>query len=319
MKTLKQLSTTVVIATAITMGSATLTSGRATAQSFQDPEVAAAPSGMPLSTPKSTQTSQMGTQALAQPSGGSFFAPVENVAQQINSFIGDVTGFVKNDIFGSLNNLLSSAMGSLNVPDLQQVTDDIMKTATSQRTGTQLSEALENKTSGQGNGSYAIRSDYNDQAQRNAAIGTTNGATLTHAAQQASKQKLDATNQDTQRNVQLAQESQNLDVTQQILQNLSQQTALNAQVQNRLYAEAQQARSASALGLTLEVQTAKQVGAANIANRQSNIASGNMASLQAGMMMMPGGATLGSDSTESGNSPGYFNNESNASLGLDRE
>ena len=96
-------------------------------------------------------------------------------------------------------------------------------------------------------------------------------------------------------------------MSQQILQNLSQQTALSAQVQNRLYAEAQQARTDRALGLVLNAQTAKEISAANIASRQSNIASGNIASLQSGMMMMPGGATLGSDSSSSGNSAGYFN------------
>lgn len=307
MKTPKRLSTILIVATATTMGSTILVSGRATAQSFQDPAAVAAQSGTPISTQTSAQISQMGTQAVAQQSGGSFFAPIENVGQEINSFIDDVTGFVKNDVFGSLNNLLSSAMGSVKVPDLQQVTDNIMKTATSERAGIHLSEALENKTSGQGDGSYAIRSDYNDQAQRSAAIGTANGATLTRGAQETSKQKLDATRENTEKNIQLGQESQNLDVTQQILQNLSQQTALSAQVQNRLYAEAQQARTDRALGLVLNAQTAKEISAANIASRQSNIASGNIASLQSGMMMMPGGATLGSDSSSSGNSAGYFN------------
>jgi hypothetical protein len=104
---------------------------------------------------------------------------------------------------------------------------------------------------------------------------------------------LEATRQDTEQNVQLGEESQSLDVTQQILQNLSQQTALSAQVQMRNLQEAQQARTDRAINNVLLSQAAKEISALNTGERRGSTASGNQASYQAGMLMLPGGGYLG--------------------------
>lgn len=104
-----------------------------------------------------------------------------------------------------------------------------------------------------------------------------------------------ATRQDTQTIINLGEESQSLDVTQQILQNLSQQTALNGQINERIFQEAQQARIDRALNNTLITQTAKELAAINTADRRKSIAAGNAMSQQAGLLMMPGGVTLGND------------------------
>ncbi|WP_414553069.1 hypothetical protein [Anabaena sp. CCY 0017] len=93
----------------------------------------------------------------------------------------------------------------------------------------------------------------------------------------------------------MGEESQNLDVTQQILQNLSQQTALNSRVKERMLQESQQARIDRALINTITAQTAKELSAINTADRRKSIAAGNAATQQMGLLIMPGGMTLGAD------------------------
>ncbi|MEG4576387.1 hypothetical protein QUA56_27490, partial [Microcoleus sp. N3A4] len=144
-----------------------------------------------------------------------------------------------------------------------------------------------------------IMSDLDAQAQRSAAIGIADGATLSKEAQTNSFQVLEATRQDTEQNIQLGEESQSLDVTQQILQNLSQQTALSAQVQMRNLQEAQQARTDRAINNVLLSQAAKEISALNTGERRGSTASGNQASYQAGMLMLPGGGYLGKPSGSS--------------------
>lgn len=256
-------------------------------------------STQPTTTLPSLETPTVTTQQTTPTNTGgtAFFASVQSVTNQINSFIGDITGFIQNDIFGSINNILQDALGSIKIPDLQKITNDIMGTSTSSNAAMDLSEKLENRRNG-GENSYAIRSSYNSEAQRNAAIGIANGATLSTSAQQASKQKLDATEDNTERSFELGQESQGSDVTQHIMQNVSSQLALNAQVNSRLYEEAQQARTDRALGNVISAQMAKELAGINTADRQNSIASGNMAIQQQSMMMLPGGGTLVSDSSE---------------------
>jgi len=234
------------------------------------------------------------------PTAGSFLAPIEDVFKQVNDFIGDIQGFVQNELFGSLNELLSSSLGAIQIPDLSQVSSQIIKAPTSQTEGTKLSDLLETKSSKlDGKGSYTIMSDLDAQAQRSAAIGIADGATLSKEAQNNSFQVLEATRQDTEQNVQLGEESQSLDVTQQILQNLSQQTALGAQVQMRNLQEAQQARTDRAINNVLLSQAAKEISAINTGDRRGSTASGNQASYQAGMLMLPGGGYLGKPSGSS--------------------
>lgn len=245
-----------------------------------------------------TQTSGVNTPA----SSGSFFAPIESVVKQVNEFMGDIGGFVQNELFGTLNQILSSSLGAIKLPDLSQVSSQIMKASTSSTEGTKLSDLLETKSSQlDGKGSYVIMSEFDGQAQRNAAIGIADGSTLSQQAQANSRQILEATKQDTQQNLQLGEESQSLDVTQHILQNLSQQTALNAQVNERILQEAQQGRTDRAINNVLLSQAAKEISAINTSDRRGSIASGNQASVQAGMLMLPGGGYLGkpSDSTTS--------------------
>ncbi|MBW4568784.1 MAG: hypothetical protein KME31_12390 [Tolypothrix carrinoi HA7290-LM1] len=288
-------SKVLLLALVIALSSAIINTTRAAALT-QDPANATTQAGQSTNTPTSTEITQIRTKAANQTTGSSFFAPIENVVQSVNNFIDDVTGFVHNDVFGSLNNLLSSTLGAVKVPVLNQVSDNIMKSSTANNEGTKLSETLENKIGGEG--SYAIKDDFNKQAERAAAIGVANGATLSTQAQQRSAEQLLAAQTATHNSNQLSQDSKNQDVTQRIMQNISQQTALNTQTNEMLIQEAQQARTDRAVNNVLTAQAAKEIAAINTSSRRADAASGNAASQQAGMLMLPGGGTIGADDVD---------------------
>ncbi|MEG4577141.1 hypothetical protein QUA56_31385 [Microcoleus sp. N3A4] len=112
----------------------------------------------------STQETTVKTSA---PTAGSFLAPIADVFKQVNDFIGDIQGFVQNELFGSLNELLSSSLGAIQIPDVSQVSSQIIKAPTSQTEGTKLSDLLETKSSKlDGKGSYKC-----DSFSRNREIG----------------------------------------------------------------------------------------------------------------------------------------------------
>ncbi|MDF5708245.1 MAG: hypothetical protein PUP90_11310 [Nostoc sp. S4] len=229
--------------------------------------------------------------AVSNKTTGSIFT--SDTASQINDFVGDVKNFAQNDLFNPLGNLLNSTLGAIQIPDLNKVLARIMNGSANNDPGAVLSETLENKTNGQS--SYGIREDLSKYATRTVATEIANQATLSQTAQSQMAQIKQATQQDTQENVSLGEESQGLDVTQQILQNLSQQTALSSRVNERMLIEAQQARIDRALSNTLTAQTAKELSAINTADRRKSVAAGNAATQQAGLLIMPGGITLGSD------------------------
>jgi hypothetical protein len=226
-----------------------------------------------------------------QVNGNNIF--VENTENQINDFLGDVKNFVQEDLFSPITNLINSTIGAFQIPDISKLWNQIIGGSASQDPGAILSEILENKTNGQS--SYGIRADIGKDTTRNVVTEIANQTTLSQTAQTQMAQVQQVTQQDTQKIISLGEESQSLDVTQQILQNLSQQTALNSQINQRIFQEAQQARIDRALNNTLFTQTAKELAAINTADRRKNIAAGNAMTQQAGLLMMPGGVTLGDE------------------------
>ena len=218
---------------------------------------------------------------------------VANTGNQINDFLGDVQSFVQDDVLSPVNTLIQSTLGAFQVPDLSQLWSQIMGGSANRDPGAVLSETLENKTNDRP--SYSIRADLSKSVSRATATGVADQSTLNQDAQNLMVQVRLAAQQKTQENVRLGEESQGLDVTQQIMQNLSQQSALNAQVNERVLQEAQQARVDRAIANTLSAQTASELATLTTADRRRTISAGNAASQQGGLFMMPGGVTLGSD------------------------
>jgi hypothetical protein len=217
---------------------------------------------------------------------------IEDVFEQVSSTFSGIADFFTN-ISGTVSAALSDALGDFGVPDLASVLEQLENTPTSSDEGAKLSEALENRQSG--NGSFAIRSDLANQATRRTAVAVMNAATLGKDAQQLMVQQAQVAQQAIEENARLAEESQNLDVTQQIMQNLSQQSALEARVNRQLLQEAQQARVDRSISNTLSAQIAEEVSAANIADRRQEIGSANMSIQHTGLISLPGGYYLGAE------------------------
>lgn len=232
-----------------------------------------------------TSTISTGQQAINQG---------DDIIDQFRSLLGRVRDFFV-DLPGTLGNIINGALGQYGVPDLETVTTQVEETATSQEEGAALSEVLENRQPGQG--SYAIRTDLAKQASRETALEITSAATLSQTAQQNMARRAQATQEETAQNVQLGEESQSLDVTQQIMQNLSQQTALNSRVNERVLQEAQQARVDRAIANAIHAQQARELSVITTTDRRQHIAAGNAANQQTGLLSLPGGYYLGSEET----------------------
>ncbi|MBW4475147.1 MAG: hypothetical protein KME45_32920 [Stenomitos rutilans HA7619-LM2] len=217
------------------------------------------------------------------------------LGNQVSSIFGGIQSFVTN-LPRTFESVLNGALGAFGIPDLKQTTDQAGSTPTSSNESAALSEQLENQQGGQG--SYAIRHDIAGKASRDTALGIAYAATLSQSAQQALAQRAQQTAQQTQANTQLGQESQSLDVTQQILQNLSLQTALNGQVNQEVLKEAQQGRVDRAIANTLSAQQARDLSMITTTDRRRGIAAGNAATQQTGLMTLPGGFYLGSETSD---------------------
>lgn len=247
---------------------------------------------IPITQARATTQAPTTSQAIAPSSTNNNSLEIDNLIDllsQIVDFFATIPGVV--------GETLSDTLGDLGIPDLISVLDDLEDNPTSDDEGATMSEVLESRQGGSGNGSFAIRSDLANQAVRENAIGLINAASLSENAQQDMVQRAQIAEQATNQNTQLGQESQNLDVTQQILQNVSMQSALNGQLNQQLLQESQQARIDRAISNSLSAQIAKEMSAVNIADRRQEIGTKNMSVQQTGLISLPGGYYLGRDSS----------------------
>ena len=207
-------------------------------------------------------------------------------SNEIQGFIDDVRSFVRSDFFGNIKQLVQNSIGSVDIPDLGQVVSEIMK-------GSLPSDGVtSNKLENNLPNSYAIRQDLANQSERVGAVEVAQNKTMSKDAQQQSLETLELSANSEIESSQMSDDSQNTDTSQQILQNISQQLKNNAAIANLQYKEASQARQDRALGLNLTAQVAKELNAANVGDRQSQIATGNRAVSQGSLLMMPGGSVL---------------------------
>jgi len=89
-------------------------------------------------------------------------------------------------------------------------------------------------------------------------------------------------------NIELGDQSQTLDVSQQILQNLSRQQALSASNQSILITQNQQAQVDRAMGNLLQAQTAEELAKINARTRRETAGSNDLLQRQWGLVRVPG-------------------------------
>lgn len=239
-----------------------------------------------------TQNNQQQESANQTTSKQSNSLSLQEITEQVNGLIRDVRGFVEQDVFGSFNQILKTALGSLKIPDLGDIVQDIMKANTLPNEG-KIANQLENNLPN----SYAIREDIANVAERTAAIGVAQGSALSKQAQEKSKQTLQASASAQEESGAMASNSEATDTSQQILRNISVQLKANAEIADLQMQEAQQARIDRALSLSMEAQAAKELSETNTRERQQSITERNGTALYSGLISMPGGAILDNNST----------------------
>ncbi|MBE9124732.1 MULTISPECIES: hypothetical protein [unclassified Coleofasciculus] len=273
---------------------------------------------------------------------GSNSNTASGIGGSIQSFFRDITGWINSEpdiqVATSLNGdgaslqaqKIESVKGAAQIPDLKNLKKQVMEDK-SGTPGQRLSQNLETKGESI---SYANRDDYNQQVERRATLGIAYGSAISQEAQQQIIERQEKSQENTQKaaavvansikaaqqsgslaksNQQLAQESQELDVTQQIMQNISAQTGLIsqqefaqsiqlavladqngrlAQTNQALLEEEYQGRIDRAYENVLTAQIAKEVSASTTAERRRSVSAGNLASQQLGMTMLAGNRPL---------------------------
>lgn len=252
------------------------------------------------------------TNSTGQPlSTGGFAGPLRgstpnqvNVTEQPTEIINTARGILENpsrwlniaNLFGfnngAINQLLQSTLTGLGIPDLSQLSAAIFRGSGDNTAPFKLAAALENRTD---KPSFGIKADLAHSSERDASRGTAYGSVLSQQAQAQGKQNLTVVGNAASTSDSLAQESQGLDVTQQILQNVSLQMGKQAEIEAAQFGEAQQARIDRAQDLLLQSQMAESITGRNVADRRNERTTARSAARGMTWLNLPGGKTLAGD------------------------
>jgi len=247
----------------------------------------------PLTVPTDIQQSIQTTTSVLDGVG------LGNVSSEIRSVLAQLSGwFNLGAIFGSdgaIAQVLQGNLSGLGIPDTSKTAATIFQDGNVGVSST-LANRLEIKTQ---QPSFGVKADLNHSSDRDAARGIAYSSAISESAQTQGAQRLQSVSNAATVNTQLGQESQTLDVTQQIMQNLSGQMAQDAQIQASLYGEAYQARIDRANGLILQTQMAELLNGKNASERRAEIAANRGAGRGAAFLNLPGGKVLDGSSAPS--------------------
>lgn len=209
---------------------------------------------------------------------------LNQVASTFDNTINSVTGSFSS-LLDSVEENVSDFTSSLQIPDPQQILNSVLGGESKKQEAQGIAEVLENKP----DGSFAITEDLVQKETIDSTVETTVQATLGSQAQAKLKKTAKAAKTNAEENVALGEDSQGKDVTQQILQNLSKQSALNSEQQASMINLGQQAQVDRALGNILDAEIAKEIAGANTASRRQDSGTANAATMQTGLITVPGG------------------------------
>lgn len=194
------------------------------------------------------------------------------------------------DLLGELTtwftDLVSGLVGSFNwakVVDLHQLFRQIMS-------GTLTEEmALSNGAENNLPQSYSQREDFAKSLQRKAAIATVEDTTLGEQAQAQTRDNCLFADEASEIIFELGEDSQSLDTSQQILQNISGQLGQQGTLDHLIKEELTLMRQDLALTTVLSAQIAQQIHESNLAQRRTNVSSRNLVVVNGGLVTLPGG------------------------------
>ena len=206
---------------------------------------------------------------------------INSITGEINSIFGRIDGIFNGDFLGGL---VKEVKGKLGIPDPENIIEQIQKVATPQ--SAPLDEQLGSRTGG--DGSPVIKGDLQDSFLEKLDTQVAEQTSLDSQAQQQSAQRIQQLISDQNNSAALAADSQGQDVTQRIMQNISQQLAENEQTNTYLALEASQAQVEQALELETQAQALKQLNSNNLANRRQRAAASEDVYAQGALITLPG-------------------------------
>ena len=203
----------------------------------------------------------------------------DKVIGGILSNIPDLVGF-----FAGLEKIVDDFVSS-QIPDVSKIIELIFSSGSggvAELPSKEQSEILEGAPE-----SYPISETEADAVVREVLVETVESSTLSEEAQTKLKETAVFVQETVEESVNLGEDSQNRDVTQQILQNLSQQEAISATRQGVLVQQNQQAQIDRAISNILNAQQAEELNAINTAKRREEIGTTNLTVRQWGMIRLP--------------------------------
>ena len=189
------------------------------------------------------------------------------------------------DFFGGLENIVGDFVSS-KIPDISKIIELIFSSGAegvAELPSKEQSEILEGSPE-----SYPISETEADAVVREVLVKTVESSTLSEEGQTKLKETAVFVQETVESSVNLGEDSQNRDVTQQILQNLSQQEAISATRQGVIVQQNQQAQVDRAISNILNAQQAEELNAINTAKRREEIGTANLTVRQWGMLRLPG-------------------------------
>lgn len=217
----------------------------------------------------------------------------DKIDRELNSTVNNVIDNIFGDLFGGLNDFLGGLEDTVGdfvnskIPDIGKIIDIIFNREVGEGEtdlpSKQQSETLEGNPDG-----YAISESETDAVVREVLVETVSSATFDRQAQTNLKQTAVRVQKSVSESVDLGQDSQSRDVTQQILQNLSQQEAISATRQGIIVQQNQQAQVDRAISNMLNAQQAEELAGINAAKRREDIGTANLTVRQWGLIRLPG-------------------------------
>jgi hypothetical protein len=175
------------------------------------------------------------------------------------------------------------------IPNFQEIISTIFSTIESTEVADNTPSKLATKIlTNKPTGSYAISEDEAEAELRKAATEAIETATLGTEAQEKMKDTVKKTELNVKESVQLAESAQNTDVTQHILQKMSQQEALAAVREGIFIRQNQQAQIDRAIENTLAKEQLRKLAEADSKEKTREANLGNHLTISSGLVSLPG-------------------------------
>ncbi len=217
----------------------------------------------------------------------------------LNDILDSVVQIVPDNLPDGITGIIAGLKGiiddfvSSEIPDIDKIIEIVSNSGSDEidLPSKQQSENLEGNPD-----SYTIAESESDAIVREILVETVKSSTFDELAQTKLKEIAVFVEKTVDESVDLGENSQNRDVTQQILQNISQQEAISATTQGIIAQQNQQAQIDRAINNMLSAQQAEELSAMNAAKRREELGTTNLTVRQWGLIRLPGPTTEDEDS-----------------------